>query len=87
MLRPYICCGNRIQGVVISTQKAEPLKATRREEVTGYTGTYMTAPSMKEMNKLIQCRLIVVYQPPLKSRRWVSGAKKDPYQTNLMLYM
>ena len=41
----------KIQTMVISTQNAEPLKATRREQVTGYTGTYMTAPSMKEMNK------------------------------------
>merc|ERR1712231_41868 len=39
--------------VVISTQHAEPLKATRRKEVAGYTGAEMTAPSMEEMNKLI----------------------------------
>merc|ERR1712137_1524125 len=39
--------------VVISTQHAEPLKATRRKEVAGYTGEDATAPSMEEMNKLI----------------------------------
>merc|ERR1711912_89907 len=32
---------------------AEPLKATRRKEVAGYTGPDATAPSMEEMNKLI----------------------------------
>jgi len=42
-----------IHTVVISTQHAEPLKATRREEVEGYTGEDATAPSMEEMNKLI----------------------------------
>merc|ERR1719254_104602 len=39
--------------IVISTQHAEPSKATRRSEVAGYTGTDETAPSMEEMNKLI----------------------------------
>merc|ERR1712187_54868 len=39
--------------IVISTQHAEPSKATRRAEVAGYTGTDETAPSMEEMNKLI----------------------------------
>merc|ERR1712159_205704 len=39
--------------IVISTQHAEPLKATRRKEVAGYTGPDETAPSMEEMNRLI----------------------------------
>merc|ERR1719277_1296548 len=39
--------------IVISTQHAEPSKATRRGEVAGYTGPDETAPSMEEMNKLI----------------------------------
>merc|ERR1711972_380949 len=39
--------------IVISTQHAEPCKATRRGEVAGYTGADETAPSMEEMNKLI----------------------------------
>merc|ERR1712050_379199 len=39
--------------VVISSQHAEPLKATRCKEVAGYTGPDQTAPSMEEMNKLI----------------------------------
>merc|ERR1712066_58322 len=37
----------------ISTQHAEPSKATRRGEGAGYTGTDEAAPSMEEMNKLI----------------------------------
>merc|ERR1711941_142965 len=39
--------------VVISTQHAEPSKATRCKEVAGYTGADETAPSMEEMNRLI----------------------------------
>merc|ERR1719372_37524 len=43
----------KIHTVVISTQHAEPLKATRKKEVAGYTGKDETAPSMEEMNKQI----------------------------------
>merc|ERR1712045_515326 len=43
----------KIHTVVISTQHAEPLKATRKKEVEGYDGADETAPSMEEMNKLI----------------------------------
>jgi len=43
----------KIHTVVISTQHAEPLKATRKAEVAGYTGPDATAPSMADMNKLI----------------------------------
>merc|ERR1712178_469690 len=43
----------KIHTVVISTQHAEPCKATRCKEVAGYTGPDATAPSMEEMNKLI----------------------------------
>merc|ERR1711997_44512 len=43
----------KIHTVVISTQHAEPLKATRCKEVAGYAGPDATAPSMEEMNKLI----------------------------------
>merc|ERR1711953_552973 len=39
--------------IVISTQHAEPSKATRCKEVAGYTGPDAIAPSMEEMNKLI----------------------------------
>merc|ERR1712110_1037055 len=39
--------------VVISTQHAEPSKATRCKEVAGYNGPDATAPTMEEMNKLI----------------------------------
>merc|ERR1712194_652934 len=43
----------KIHTVVISTQHAEPLKATRRKEVAGYTGEDATAPPMEDMNKFI----------------------------------
>merc|ERR1711913_112151 len=43
----------KIHTVVISTQHAEPLKATRTKEVEGYSGPDETAPSMEDMNKLI----------------------------------
>merc|ERR1711976_1079847 len=43
----------KIHTVVISTQHAEPSKATRTKEVAGYSGPDETAPSMKEMNDLI----------------------------------
>merc|ERR1712046_152108 len=43
----------KIHTVVISTQHAEPSKATRKKEVAGYTGADETAPSMEEMNKQI----------------------------------
>merc|ERR1712062_413785 len=39
--------------IVISTQHAEPSKATKCKEVAGYTGPDATAPSMEEMNNLI----------------------------------
>mmetsp|Transcript_5978 Transcript_5978/g.12215 ORF Transcript_5978/g.12215 Transcript_5978/m.12215 type:complete len:465 (+) Transcript_5978:72-1466(+) len=39
--------------IVISTQHAEPSKATRRKECAGYTGADETAPSMEEMNRQI----------------------------------
>merc|ERR1712012_1489690 len=39
--------------IVISTQHAEPSKATKCKEVAGYSGPDATAPSMEEMNKLI----------------------------------
>merc|ERR1712166_781429 len=43
----------KIHTVVISTQHAEPSKATRCKEVAGYIGADETAPSMEEMDKLI----------------------------------
>merc|ERR1712203_21043 len=48
----------KIHTVVISTQHAEPLKATRRTEVAGYNGADETAPSMDDMNRLIEERVI-----------------------------
>merc|ERR1711862_50557 len=43
----------KIHTVVISTQHAEPSKATRCKEVAGYTGPDAVAPTREEMNKLI----------------------------------
>merc|ERR1711913_209312 len=43
----------KIHTVVISTQHAEPSKATRCKEMGGYTGEDSTAPSMEDMNKEI----------------------------------
>merc|ERR1712046_143955 len=48
----------KIHTVVISTQHAEPLKAVRSKECAGYSGPEMTAPSMEEMNKLIEEHVI-----------------------------
>merc|ERR1712139_754771 len=48
----------KVHTVVISTQHAEPMKATRRTEVAGYDGADETAPSMDDMNKLIEERVI-----------------------------
>jgi len=42
-----------VHTVVISTQHAEPLKATRSGEEKGYSGDEATAPSMADMNELI----------------------------------
>merc|ERR1712004_45773 len=44
--------------VVISSQHAEPGKAVRTKEVEGYTGEETTAPSMEEMNKLIEEKVV-----------------------------
>merc|ERR1711887_104839 len=48
-----------IHTVVISSQHAEPLKATCTKECAGYTGPEMTAPSMEDMNSLIVEDVIV----------------------------
>ena len=42
----------QLRTVVISTQQAEPLKATRCREIAGYTGPHATAPPRQVMNKL-----------------------------------
>merc|ERR1712057_23482 len=49
----------KVHTVVISTQHAEPLKAKRTEEVAGYKGAEMIAPSMEEMNKLLVDKVVV----------------------------
>ena len=48
----------KIHTVVISTQHAEPLKAVRSKECEGYKGAEMTAPSMEQMNKEIEEKVI-----------------------------
>jgi S-adenosylmethionine synthetase len=48
----------KIHTVVISSQHAEPSKAVRSKECSGYSGPEMTAPSMEEMNKLIVDKVI-----------------------------
>jgi len=48
----------KIHTVVISSQHAEPLKATKCKEMEGYSGADATAPSMDEMNKLITTDVI-----------------------------
>merc|ERR1712070_1106746 len=43
----------KIHTVVISSQHAEPKKATKCKEMDGFEGEDATAPTMEEMNKLI----------------------------------
>merc|ERR1739848_399732 len=49
----------KIHTVVISTQHAEPSKAKRSEEVAGWKGQEAVAPSMNDMNDLIEKEVIV----------------------------
>merc|ERR1711985_212031 len=58
-------------------QHAEPLKAVRTKEVEGYTGPEATAPSMEEMNKLIEEKVV---------RRTLSEIKLKNGQPALSLY-
>jgi S-adenosylmethionine synthetase len=67
----------KIHTVVISTQHAEPLKAVRTKEVEGYTGTEEVAPSMEDMNKLIEEKVV---------RRTLSEIKLKNGQPALTLY-
>merc|ERR1712061_821944 len=59
----------KIHTVVISTQHAEPSKAVRTKECAGYSGPEMTAPSMEDMNKLIEEEVIkeTLKEIPLKN--------------------
>merc|ERR1712005_61344 len=67
----------KIHTVVISTQHAEPLKAVRTKEVEGYTGAEETAPSMEDMNKAIEEKVV---------RRTLSEIKLKNGQPALSLY-
>merc|ERR1711977_146072 len=48
----------KLHTVVISTQHAEPSKATRSKECDGYKGEEMFAPTMEMMNKNIEEKVI-----------------------------
>merc|ERR1712225_72537 len=48
----------KIHTVVISTQHAAPGVTKRTQECEGYSGAEMTAPSMEEMNRLIEKEVI-----------------------------
>merc|ERR1719174_3393113 len=48
----------KVHTVVISTQHAAPGVTKRSKECEGYTGADETAPSMEEMNKLIEKEVI-----------------------------
>ena len=63
--------------MVISLQHAEPLKAVRTNEMEGYTGQEATAPSMKEMNKLTEEKVV---------RRTLSESKLKAGAPALSLY-
>merc|ERR1711968_157260 len=67
----------KIHTVVISTQHAEPGKAVRTKECEGYTGEEMTAPSMEEMNALLEEKVV---------RRTLSEIKLKNGQPALSLY-
>merc|ERR1719276_450457 len=67
----------KIHTVVISTQHAEPSKRTRKMECAGYTGADETAPSMEQMNKLIEEKVI---------RRTLSEIKLKNGKPALTLY-
>ena len=67
----------KIHTVVISLQHAEPLKDVRTNEMEGYTGEEATAPSMKEMNKLIEENVV---------RRTLSESKLKDGAPALSLY-
>ena len=58
----------KLHTVVISTQHAEPSKATRSKECGGYAGPEMTAPSMEEMNKLIVEKVIKTTLSEIKQK-------------------
>jgi len=67
----------KIHTVVISTQHAEPSKATRCKEVAGYTGKDEVAPSMKEMNDLIVEKVV---------KRTLAEIKLKDGKSSLTLY-
>merc|ERR1712139_464764 len=67
----------KIHTVVISTQHAEPLKAVRTKECAGYSGPEMTAPSMEDMNKAIEEKVV---------RRTLSEIKLKNGEPALTLY-
>merc|ERR1712178_682212 len=73
----------RIHTVVISTQHAEPEKATRKREVAGYDGVDMTAPSMSEMNNLIVEKVIKATLSEIKLKNGEAALTLFGDHTNL----
>ena len=63
----------KTQVVMISTQQAEPSKATRCKEVAGYTGIDEFAPSRNEMNDPIVEKVVKRTLAGFKVERWHIG--------------
>merc|ERR1712039_518268 len=63
----------KIHTVVISTQHAEPSKATRQKECAGFAGPDATAPSMEEMNKLIVEKVVKATLQEIKLKNGASA--------------
>merc|ERR1712222_267746 len=76
----------KLHTIVISTQHAEPLKATRCKEVAGYSGQDETAPSMEEMNKQIVEEVIKATLSEIKLKNGEpSLISTSTHQVNLLL--
>merc|ERR1712139_666211 len=73
----------KIHTVVISTQHADPSKAKRSEEVAGWTGAEDVAPSMSEMNELIEKEVIVKCLEEIKLKSGQAAVTLYGKHTNL----
>merc|ERR1712196_762184 len=73
----------KIHTVVISTQHAEPLKATKCKEMEGYTGSDATAPSMEKMNKLITKEVVEKTLSEIKLKNGKAALSLYGAHTNL----
>jgi S-adenosylmethionine synthetase len=59
----WFCRAAEVHTIVISSQHAELLKATRVKAYAGYSGPEMTAPSVEELHKLIAEKVIKATLP------------------------